>query len=430
MPHTISQAGWADPVVEAYGRNRPLLLLFDYDGTLSPVARHPSLALLPPSTRDLLARLAALPRVSLGVVSGRALDEVRHLVPLGGCYYAGSGGLEMDLLGERRQYPFGAEFEDTLSAIHGGLLDLLRKHPGTWVERKPMSLAVHFRGLLPLSAVCFRSAVADRLAAIPGVRFRVVSEAVEVTPAGGWDKGTAVETVLARVRQRHPEPLPVYFGDAANDEEAMAASLAAGGLAVGIGPEAPELAVHRLTDSVALAGQLADVYRRLATLGGVPVLPEPPEPIDAGSTIEADRSGLIVVDPDADHRDRLCQAMRQFGWRVWGFASAGEADQALTERADEVQAVLVDLDQPGLAGGRLLAMWGENHPVVARCGMADVSPYMASAFRRMSGLPLLAKPVDPGESNRQLRRLMADALTPSDERATGLHSPAARSDLR
>ena len=430
MPHTIAPAGWAEPVVEAYGRNRALLLLFDYDGTLTPIVRHPSLALLPPSTRTLLTRFAALPRVTIGVVSGRALAEVRHLVPLGGCYYAGSGGLELDLLGERRQYPFGAAFDSSLSAIHDSLLDLLRKHPGTWVERKPMSLAVHFRGLLPLSAVCFRSAVAERLAAIPGVRFRVVSEAVEVTPAGGWDKGTAVETVLARLRETQPEPLPVYFGDAANDEEGMAATVAAGGFAVGVGPEAPELAVHRVTDSVALAGQLADVYRRLATLGGVPVAPEPLEPVDADTPNEIDRSGLIVVDPDADHRDRLCRAMRLFGWRVWGFASAGEADLALTERADEVQAVLVDMDQPGLAGGRLLAMWGENHPVVARCGMAEVSPYMASAFRRMSGLPLLAKPVDPGESDRQLRRLMADAVTPPDERVPGLHSPAARSDLR
>jgi trehalose 6-phosphate phosphatase len=409
MSHQTSSAAWLDPVVEAYSRHRPLLLLFDYDGTLSPTVRHPSLALLPPSTRDLLVRLAALPRVTLGVVSGRALEEVRHLVPLHGCYYAGSSGLEMDLLGEHRQYPLGAEFEDTLSAIHESLLDLLRDHPGTWVERKPLSLAVHFRGLLPLAAVCFRSAVAARLATVPQVRFRVVSEAFEVTPSGGWDKGTAVGAVLDGVRERHIEsPLPVFFGDAANDEEAMATSLMAGGFAVGVGPEAPQVAVHRVSNSDALAAQLEDLYRRLATVAGVPVTPEPAE---ADTPIEVGRSGLLVVDPDAEHRDRLCRAMRQFGWRVWGFATAAEADRALTERADEVRAVLVDLDQPGLAGGRLLARWGQSHPAVARCGMAGVSPYMASAFRRMSGLPLLAKPVDAGESNRQLRRLMADAVT-------------------
>jgi len=412
MSAAIPSTGWAEPVVEAFHRNRPLLLLFDYDGTLTPIVRHPSLALLPPATRNLLTRLAALPRVTVGVVSGRALEEVKHLVSLHGFYYAGSSGLEMDLLGEHRQYPPGAAFEDTLSVIHESLLDLLREHPGTWVERKPLSLAVHFRGLLPLAAVCFRSAVAELLAAVPEVRFRVVSEAFEVTPIGGWDKGTAVEAVLDRMRARHPEPpLPVFFGDAANDEEAMAASLMAGGFAVGVGPEAPELAVHRVADAVALAEQLESLYRRLATAGEGSAPAGPPTPPEADVEDEGGGSGLIVVDPDADHRDRLSRAMRQFGWRVWAFASAVEADEALAERADEVRAVLVDLDQPGLAGGRLLAKWGQDHPAVVRCGMAGVSPYMASAFRRVSGLPLLAKPVDPDESNQQLRRLMADAIT-------------------
>ncbi len=400
-------------MVEAYSRHRPLVLLFDYDGTLTPIARHPSLAVLPPNTRDLLTRLATLPRVTVGVVSGRSLEEVKQLVPLHGCHYAGSSGLEMDLLGEYLRYPVGTEFEDTLSAVHEGLVDLLRQHPGTWVERKPMSLAIHFRGLLPLGAVCFRSAVAERLAVIHRVRFRVVSEAFEVTPAGGWDKGTAVEAVLNRVRVQHPEPpLPLYFGDSTNDEEAMAVTVMAGGFPVGVGPEAPELAVHWVPDSAALAGKVEGLYGRLAVVAGRHTLPVPHALTEPGDEAAGDGSGLIVVDPDAGHRDRLSAAMRQHGWRVWAFASLGEADEYLSERVSEVQAVLVDLDHPGLSGGRLLSKWGQEHPAVVRCAMVrGVSPYMAGAFRRMSGLPLLAKPVDPDESNQQLRRLVADAAT-------------------
>ena len=43
------------------GAGRPLALLFDYDGTLTPIVRHPSLARLSAANRDRLARLTALP---------------------------------------------------------------------------------------------------------------------------------------------------------------------------------------------------------------------------------------------------------------------------------------------------------------------------------------------------------------------------------
>ena len=45
-----------------------LVLLLDYDGTLTPIVARPELALLAPDTRRLLAQLAALPRVHVGVV--------------------------------------------------------------------------------------------------------------------------------------------------------------------------------------------------------------------------------------------------------------------------------------------------------------------------------------------------------------------------
>lgn len=278
MPRTDVLTDWTEPVSEAYGQGRSLLLLFDYDGTLTPIVRHPSLALLPPSTRDLLTAFAALPRVAVGVVSGRALDEVKRLVPLHGCYYAGSGGLEMDLLGECFRYPLGAAFEDTLSIIQENLNDLLHDHPGTWVEHKPLSLAIHFRELLPPAAVRFQTAVTERLAAVPQVRFQVVSEAFEVTPAGGWDKGTAVEAILNRMRGLHAEPpLPVFFGDSPNDAEAMTASRHADGFAIGVGSDAPQVAMHWLPDSVVLAGQLQILYRRLAIVGDGLRTPETPE---------------------------------------------------------------------------------------------------------------------------------------------------------
>src|SRR5262249_9743352 len=83
----------------------PLALLFDYDGTLTPIVERPSLALLEPCTRALLGRLAQTAGVSVGIISGRNLTDLRHLVGLPGLYYAGTGGLELDLKGTRLTHP-------------------------------------------------------------------------------------------------------------------------------------------------------------------------------------------------------------------------------------------------------------------------------------------------------------------------------------
>jgi trehalose-phosphatase len=58
-----------------------LSLLFDYDGTLTPIVERPCLARLAQGTRDLLQALARVPGVGVGIISGRELTDLRHLVP-------------------------------------------------------------------------------------------------------------------------------------------------------------------------------------------------------------------------------------------------------------------------------------------------------------------------------------------------------------
>ena len=46
-------------------------LLFDYDGTLSPIVSHPTLAVLPAQTRKLLMRLSNMMDVHVAIISGK-----------------------------------------------------------------------------------------------------------------------------------------------------------------------------------------------------------------------------------------------------------------------------------------------------------------------------------------------------------------------
>jgi DNA-binding response OmpR family regulator len=118
---------------------------------------------------------------------------------------------------------------------------------------------------------------------------------------------------------------------------------------------------------------------------------------------------VLVVDHDAGHRMRVSETLRNLGWRVRAVAHPDDAERVFDDYGGEVRAVLMDLEQPGLIGGRALAGWGEARPGVVRCGMARVTPHLATVLGRMSGIPVFTKPLDPAESDRQLRTMLDEA---------------------
>jgi trehalose-phosphatase len=416
MSATVAKdCAWVSEVSAAYRAGRPLALLFDYDGTLTPIVRHPSLARLPTRNRTRLTGLAALPNVAVGVISGRALGEVREFVGLAGLYYAGSGGLEMDFRGRRVEYPGATAFRRAAAAVTADLGPVVARFPGTWVEAKPVALALHFRGLPPTAAARFRAetaAVMDRHAA---VRYREVSAAVEVTPAGGWDKGTAVEWVLGRYAA---DVFPVYAGDAANDAEAMAVVGVSGGVAIGVGPDAPAAATHRVASSDEFEGSLDRLLQELYRARGLSVPEAAPEVVESAGgpalveAVAADGPEILLVDSDAAFRTAFADALRRAGWRVWEAAGPADAVEAVARHPD-LRAAVVDLQLPGFQGGRVLAELGRRAPGLVRCGMsAEVTPYTAAAFRRLSDITLFAKPFDFPAAAAALRAMVGAAPVP------------------
>lgn len=107
--------------------------------------------------------------------------------------------------------------------------------------------------------------------------------------------------------------------------------------------------------------------------------------------------GLLLVDPDPVVRTRLVPELEREGWNVWAVADGAAAIATYRAHPDRIDAALVDLQLPGLQGGRVLADLGQLNPALTRCAMsADLTGYTASAFRRMSGTPLFTKPLDAG----------------------------------
>ena len=252
-------------LVAAYRRSERLVLVFDYDGTLTPLVAHPSLAHLDPALRDVLARLAATPRVTVGLVSGRGLDDLIGMVGLEGLSYGGSTGLELELGGERLIPTEALANRALLESLSAAFEQRLADYPGAWVEKKPFGFTVHYRqvALHHFESILIQtfSLLRPHLASLHVLNGPM---AIEVVPAIERDKGTAVRAIVAHGRG---EPATVlYAGDAPNDTPALAAAAELGGIALGVGPEPPAEAAFRLPDPPALHRLLAALADELTTL--------------------------------------------------------------------------------------------------------------------------------------------------------------------
>jgi DNA-binding NtrC family response regulator len=114
------------------------------------------------------------------------------------------------------------------------------------------------------------------------------------------------------------------------------------------------------------------------------------------TTLIEDRiPGVLIVDSDSGSRCDLARAMEEQGWQVWTAQDGVAAVEIYRQESGRIDVVLVDLQLPGLLGTRVLAELAEINPDLPTCAMsANVSPYAASAFRRMSATPLFTKPMD------------------------------------
>ena len=60
------------------------LLLFSNLGTLTPICKHPDLAIIPSETKKILERLANRRDVFVAIISGRSVANVKDMVGIEG----------------------------------------------------------------------------------------------------------------------------------------------------------------------------------------------------------------------------------------------------------------------------------------------------------------------------------------------------------
>jgi len=214
---------------------RPVIFL-DFDGTLAAITENPSDTFIPPETREAVEHLRTVCPVA--VVSGRDLDDVRHLVGVEGIHYAGSHGFDVvEADGDRHRK--ASEFKPDLERAADELDRALEDLPGAFLERKAFALAVHYRMLEdPARESDVEEAVDGVVAEEPRLRKTGGKKIFEVRPDVEWDKGKAVALLSGLVEAEEDDPpsegggdgrgndrsvVPLYIGDDLTDEDAFRA---------------------------------------------------------------------------------------------------------------------------------------------------------------------------------------------------------------
>jgi alpha,alpha-trehalase len=252
MPDTESRLAER---IRAEQGDRRLVLLLDFDGTLCEFQPDPQAVYLPEARRRILEDLQT--RAVVGLVSGRRLEDVRSRSGLREVPVAGLHGLEIEGFGEHFVHPELEHASEAVATASQQLDEVAARIPGSFVERKGASVALHFRRADAAGRRAATAAFAETVAPhVDGGGLRVLrgSNVFELLPDIDWNKGHAVQWMVERIR-REGEPLVIYIGDDVTDQYALDVVADMGGVAIAASGRAR--APERLDGPVSVARFLA-----------------------------------------------------------------------------------------------------------------------------------------------------------------------------
>lgn len=209
------------PALAARLAGTPLLVMLDVDGTLAPIAPTPAEAAVPERTRRAVEMLAHRPGVRVALVSGRAADDARRMVPVAGLWVLGNHGMErLDPDGLRQVAAAVAPYEPKVARASAALRDATARVPGVLVEDKRQTLSVHYR-LAARREVPALRALVEHVAAVEGLRVTEGKEILELRPPVPVHKGTAIVALARELGARDGRDALLYVGDDRTDEDAF-----------------------------------------------------------------------------------------------------------------------------------------------------------------------------------------------------------------
>lgn len=233
-----------------------LAIFTDFDGTLVELAQTPQEIAVAEDLAGRIERAIADLDSAFAVITGRPIDDIdRFLAPLT-LPVAGAHGTERRRADGSLE-PADPQLIEKIDQIEDGLLPLVAAHPELILERKPGTIALHYRQAPQLEPAC-RIAIEEAVAQVEGFTVTEGKMVYEARPAG-IDKGAALRAFM------NEEPFagrtPIFIGDDVTDEDAFLAAQELGGIGIKLG-EGDTVARMRIAD-------VTSVHALLSGLGDI-----------------------------------------------------------------------------------------------------------------------------------------------------------------
>lgn len=233
-----------------------VILASDFDGCLAPFVSDPMTARPAPGTMEALREAAAMPGVTVALVSGRGMEVLRQLAgvtPAEPIVVVGSHGAESSLVEEGEDGLLTRDQREVMAATDAALTQIADEYDGAWVERKVAGVALHTRTMADQEAGD-RALAQARAYGQARPELHVMSgKCVVEFPMLTATKGSALQR-LADVTKAQAT---VYLGDDVTDERAFEVlDGSTGDVSIKVGP-GPTAAVCRI-DSI---DEVVDVLR-------------------------------------------------------------------------------------------------------------------------------------------------------------------------
>lgn len=196
-----------------------LLLITDFDGTLTPIMNHPGDVQLAPSARDLLKEFHAKPNCDVAVISGRSLADIRTRIGINDLVYSGNHGFEIAGPGFEFCPVNIREFRPSLVTLLKRVREAVSSIPGVLVEDKGITASVHVRNTDNTGRARVSWELGRLLPESPRFHMTHGNMVHEIRPNFDWHKGRAAQWLINRIGL--PTPLTICIGDDRTDEDAF-----------------------------------------------------------------------------------------------------------------------------------------------------------------------------------------------------------------
>jgi len=245
LPHLWKEAfsdvkRWAD---HAHSHS----LLLDFDGTLTPLMPDPNFVFLDGTVRRVLTEIQETGRFSIGIISGRSLEEIQSRIGIDGVVYAGNHGMEIVGPGFRFVDQMALAVREDLQLLALRFKSELKQLQNFQIRNKGLSITIHWNTpFLPDNHEEVRSVVIDAVADGSG-RFTVrdAKNSLDIVPNTYWNKGSAAFWINNHIGI--PSRNSMYVGDDCTDEDVFQTLPDA--ITVKVGPDLNTYARYVLKDS-------------------------------------------------------------------------------------------------------------------------------------------------------------------------------------